>query len=158
VKKMENMDALSEKKLQLMMERATRNLRQDIITLNEKINSMGAEMGSLKSQFNRIQLEDLQNKPSGIASAQAPSNAPSQVQQQSYDEDKPRQNQNLTGQVAVEASQQKPEVVDCRPKEQQNKPFVSGAEKNSQDSAAQRYGNYTPEDVSIDQFFYFGKK
>ena len=48
-------------------------------------------------------------------------------------------------------------IVDCRPDGERKSDFKSGAEKNA-DPIRPRYGDYEPKDVSIDKFFYFGRK
>jgi TolA-binding protein len=55
--------------------------------------------------------------------------------------------------------QQKKEVkiVDCRPDNERHEEFKSGAAKNAE-PIRPRYGDYEPEDVSIDKFFYFGRR
>jgi len=51
----------------------------------------------------------------------------------------------------------KVKIVDCRPQEERKIDFQSGSAKNSE-PIRPRYGDYKPEDVSIDKFFYFGRK
>ena len=48
-------------------------------------------------------------------------------------------------------------IVDCRPQEERKEEFQSGSAKNSE-PIKPRYGDYEPKDVSIDKFFYFGRK
>ncbi len=48
-------------------------------------------------------------------------------------------------------------IMDCRPENEKHGEFQSGAAKNSE-PVRPRYGNYNPQDVSIDKFFYFGRK
>ncbi|MBI2653223.1 hypothetical protein HYX02_00275 [Candidatus Woesearchaeota archaeon] len=48
-------------------------------------------------------------------------------------------------------------IVDCRPEDERKEEFQSGAAKNSE-PIKPRYGDYQPDDVSIDKFFYFGRK
>ena len=48
-------------------------------------------------------------------------------------------------------------IVDCRPEGEKKEEFVSGAAKNY-DPVRPRFGDYKSEDVSIDKFFYFGRK
>jgi predicted RNase H-like nuclease (RuvC/YqgF family) len=55
------------------------------------------------------------------------------------------------------ATAKKVEIVDCRPQEERKEEFVSGSSKNSE-PIRPRYGDYKPDDVSIDKFFYFGRK
>ena len=49
------------------------------------------------------------------------------------------------------------EIVDCRPEGEKKEEFQSGAARNSE-PVKPRYGDYQPSDVSIDKFFYFGRK
>ena len=49
------------------------------------------------------------------------------------------------------------EIVDCRPEGERKQEFRSGAERNAE-PVRPRYGDYEPKDVSIDKFFYFGRK
>lgn len=49
------------------------------------------------------------------------------------------------------------EIVDCRPEGERKEEFKSGAARNSE-PIKPRYGDYQPDDVSIDKFFYFGRK
>ncbi len=51
----------------------------------------------------------------------------------------------------------KVDIVDCRPQNERKEQFVSGATRNS-DPVRPRYGDYKTEDVSIEKFFYFGRK
>ena len=48
-------------------------------------------------------------------------------------------------------------IVDCRPENEKKEDFQSGAAKNAE-PVRPRYGDYESKDVSIDKFFYFGRK
>ena len=60
------------------------------------------------------------------------------------------QNQNIQHRREVK-------IIDCRPESERKEEFVSVSSKNSE-PLKPRYGDYKPEDVSIDKFFYFGRK
>ena len=57
----------------------------------------------------------------------------------------------------VQTTLKNAEIVDCRPKEERKEEFKSGAARNAE-PLRPRYGDYKPEDVSIEKFFYFGRK
>ena len=52
---------------------------------------------------------------------------------------------------------EKVKIVDCRPDGEKHEEFKSGAARNSE-PIRPRFGDYKSEDVSIDKFFYFGRK
>ena len=129
----QQLDAFTQKRFELMIDMSTKKLQQEIVALKEYVSSLNSEIGSLKSQISRIQFQ-----PQQTQTFESPS-----VQPQP-------ENQNI---------QQKKEVkiVDCRPENERREEFKSGSSKNSE-PIRPRYGDYKPEDVSIDKFFYFGRK
>jgi len=128
----QQMDAFTQKRFELMIEMATKKLQQEIAALKEHIVSLNSEMGSLKSQVSRMQFQ-----PQGH----------------------PVQRTLIEPNEQAENIQAKKEVkiVDCRPDGERHEQFQSGAAKNSE-PVRPRYGDYEPKDVSIDKFFYFGRK
>lgn len=128
----QQMDAFTQKRFELMIEMATKKLQQEIAALKEHIVSMNSEIGSLKSQVSRIQFQP-QAKP---------------VQRTLEPGD---------GNHAGEAPKKEIKIVDCRPDGERHEQFQSGAAKNAE-PVRPRYGDYEPKDVSIDKFFYFGRK
>ncbi|MBI1935089.1 hypothetical protein HYS31_01485 [Candidatus Woesearchaeota archaeon] len=130
----QQLDVFTIKRFELMIEMATKKLQQEISQLKETACSQAGEINSLKSQLSRLQFQE-------------PRHA---VQK------------TLTGSetaVNEQLSQPRKEVkiVDCRPEGERNESFQSGAAKNSE-PIRPRYGDYEPKDVSIDKFFYFGRK
>ena len=126
----QQLDAFTQRRFELMVEMATKKLQQEIAALKEQMASLHGEMGSLKSQLSRAQFQQ------------------------------PQQNYSRSSdQVQAEEPQIKKEVkiVDCRPDGEKTKEFVSGSARNSE-PIRPRYGDYEPKDVSIDKFFYFGRK
>lgn len=125
----QQLDAFTQKRFELMIEMATKKLQQEIAALKEHVISLNSELGSLKSQISRMQFQ-----PQG----------------------------NSTQRTLVD-SQENPQskkevkIVDCRPENERKEEFKSGAAKNTE-PIKPRYGDYQPEDVSIDKFFYFGRK
>ena len=128
----QQLDAFTHKRFELMIEMTTKKLQQEINTLKENISSLNNEIGSLKSQISRIQFQPQSHTVQRTL-------AEPQYKEQDI--------------------QRKKEVgiVDCRPEEERKVDFQSGAAKNSE-PLKPRYGDYKPEDVSIDKFFYFGRK
>jgi predicted nucleic acid-binding Zn-ribbon protein len=125
----QQLDAFTQRRFELMVEMATKKLYQEMEELKNRVFSLQSEIGSLKSQFARAQFQQ-------------------QSQSQPY---KPAAEQ-----------QEQPEkkdvkIVDCRPNGEKKSEFVSGAAKNSE-PVMPRFGEYKSEDVSIDKFFYFGRK
>ncbi|MBI2647182.1 hypothetical protein HYW99_01780, partial [Candidatus Woesearchaeota archaeon] len=49
------------------------------------------------------------------------------------------------------------EIIDCRPEGERCEEFQNSSAKNAE-PLKPRYGDYKSEDVSIDKFFYFGRK
>ena len=127
----QQLDAFTLKRFELMVDMATKKLQQEINSLKEHITSLNNEVGSLKSQVSRMQF---------------------QPQHQSVQK-------TLTEQPEIHSMQPKNDIkiVDCRPQEERKEEFQSGSAKNSE-PIKPRYGDYEPKDVSIDKFFYFGRK
>ena len=113
------MDAFTQKRLELMIDLATKKLAQEINSLKESVASLGREIAALKSRTSNT------------------SNST---------------NNNDAREVKKEIK-----IIDCRPENERKEEFQSGAAKNTE-AVMPRYGNYEPKDVSIDKFFYFGRK
>ena len=128
---MEQIDAFTQKRFELMIDMATKKLQQEITVLKEYISSLNSEIGSLKSQVSRIQFQPQQSH-----AVQRTLTA--------------NENQDIQPKKEVK-------IVDCRPEDERKGEFQSGSAKNSE-PVRPRYGDYKPEDVSIDKFFYFGRK
>ncbi len=124
----QQLDAFTMKRFELMVEMATKKLQTEIMSLKEALCSQAGEINSLKSQLNRIQFQPQQNVQRTLAENQSQATAKKDA-----------------------------EIVDCRPEGEKKEEFVSGAAKNS-DPVRPRFGDYKSEDVSIDKFFYFGRK
>ena len=131
---MEQTDNFSQKRMELMIDMATKKLQQEINSLKEQLSSVHNEIGSVKSQMSRIQFQP-----------------PQPVQRTLVEEQ--------SAHVAQQNSQQKKDIkiVDCRPDGERKEEFVSGSAKNAE-LVRPRFGDYQPADVSIDKFFYFGRK
>ena len=132
---MEQLDAFTQKRFELMIEIATKKLQQEVAVLKEQLGSVHSELGSLKSQVSRIQFQPQHTvQRTLVADGESPS-------------------------IHSEPQAQKKDVkiVDCRPDGEKHGDFVSGAAKNAE-PVRPRYGDYEPKDVSIDKFFYFGRK
>ncbi|MBI2541205.1 hypothetical protein HYV80_00655 [Candidatus Woesearchaeota archaeon] len=125
----QQMDAFTQRRFELMIEMATKKLQQEVAALNEHMASLNAEMGSLKSQVSRMQFQ-----PQTHA-----------VQR------------TLTAENEDTQPKKEVKIVDCRPEAERKQEFKSGAARNSE-PIKPRYGDYQPDDVSIDKFFYFGRK
>ena len=67
------------------------------------------------------------------------------------------QQARIVQRTLAEPQSKEVKIVDCRPEDERKSDFQSGSAKNSE-PLRPRYGNYKPEDVSIDKFFYFGRK
>ena len=128
----QQVDLFTQKRFEIMIDMATKKLQQEISALKAQIVLLNAEVGSLKSQVSRLQFQ-----PPQAHAVQRTLIEPQQLQ---------------TVQPKKEVK-----IVDCRPENEKKGEFVSGAAKNSE-PIKPRYGDYTPEDVSIDKFFYFGRK
>lgn len=124
----QQLDAFTMKRFELMVEMATKKLQTEIMSLKEALCSQAGEINSLKSQLNRIQFQ------------------PQQSVQRTLAENQPQA-----------SAKKDANIVDCRPEGEKKEEFVSGAAKNA-DPARPRFGDYKSEDVSIDKFFYFGRK
>ena len=131
----QQLDAFTQRRFELMIEMATKKLQQEIASLKEYISSLNSEVGSLKSQISRLQFQPQQSHP---------------VQRTLTASQPQAENQNIQSKKEVK-------IVDCRPEGERREDFKSGAEKNSE-PVRPRYGDYEPKDVSIDKFFYFGRK
>ena len=125
----QQIDAFTQKRFELIIEIATKKLQQEVSSLKDQIISLNAEIGSLKSQISRLQFQPPHHS----------------VQK------------TLTGETAQIKPKKEIEIVDCRPENERKEDFKRGAEKNAE-PIKPRYGDYEPEDVSIDKFFYFGRK
>lgn len=129
----QQLDAFTQRRFELLVEMATKKLQQEIQTLKDSIISLNSEIGSLKSQVSRIQFQPPQT--------------------------------HIVQKTLIEPQVEEPSVppkkevkiVDCRPENERKGEFKSGAAKSSE-PIRPRYGDYQPEDVSIDKFFYFGRK
>ena len=125
----QQLDAFTQKRFELMVEMATKKLQQEIQTLKEHINSLNNEMGSIKSQVSRLRF---QPQPK-------------------------TENLNTENFVEQNFPSKEVKIVDCRPEDERKGEFVGGSAKNSE-PIRPRFGDYKSEDVSIDKFFYFGRK
>ena len=126
-------DMFTQKRFELMIDMATKKMQQEMNALKEQIGSLNSEIGSLKSQISRIQFQPQQRAVQTTLS-----------EQQQF------QTQNVQQKKDVK-------IVDCRPEGDRKEEFQSGASKNAE-PVRPRYGDYEPKDVSIDKFFYFGRK
>ena len=131
----QQLDAFTQKRFELMVEMATKKLQQEIDSLKVAFNSLNGELNSMKSQVSRMQFQPQQ---AHHASRQVSEEQPA------YEE------------PAVSAKKDV-KIVDCRPDGERKVEFVSGSAKNSE-PIRPRFGDYKSEDVSIDKFFYFGRK
>mgnify|MGYP001602263288 CR=1 FL=1 len=129
----QQLDAFTQRRFELMVEMATKKLQQEIQGLKDQMASLHSELGSMKSQLSRAQFQQPQqahhSQPSEHVRAEEP---------------------------GVEAKKEV-HIVDCRPNGEKHEEFQSGAAKNSE-PIRPRFGDYKSEDVSIDKFFYFGRK
>ncbi len=132
----QQLDAFTQRRFELMVEMATKKLSQEIQGLKDQITSLNSEVGSLKSQVSRIQF---QPQPHAVQRTLVePQSAPACREQNA-------------------APRKEVEIVDCRPEGDRKGEFKGGASRNSE-PIKPRYGDYQPDDVSIDKFFYFGRK
>ena len=133
----QQLDVFTQKRFELIIELATKKLQGEIMSVKETLCSMAGEINSLKSQISRLQFQPPQAR----------------TVQKTLGES---QNE---GQATQSYSQPKKDVhiVDCRPNEERKQEFVSGSAKNAE-PIRPRYGDYEPKDVSIEKFFYFGRK
>ena len=132
----QQLDVFTQKRFELMVEMATKKLQQEIESLKVAFNSLNGELNSMKSQVSRMQFTPQQ--PSHHASR------PVSDEQPVFEE------QSVSAKKDVK-------IVDCRPDDERKSDFKSGAERNSE-PIRPRYGDYESKDVSIDKFFYFGRK
>ena len=128
----QQIDVFTMKRFELMVDMATKKLQQEIAALKEYTSSLNKEIGSLKSQVSRMQFQPQQ--PHSVQRTLAEQN----------------ENQNIQAKKEVK-------IVDCRPENEKHEEFQSGSAKNAE-PIRPRYGNYNPDDVSIEKFFYFGRK
>ena len=131
----QQLDVFTQKRFELIVEMATKKLQQEIQALKEHINSLNNEMGSIKSQMSRLQFQ-----PQQAHTVQKTLSEPQQHAEQQSAEPK-----------------KDIKIVDCRPEGERHEEFKSGSAKNSE-PIRPRFGDYKSEDVSIDKFFYFGRK
>ena len=131
----QQLDVFTQKRFELMVEMATKKLQTEIASVKETLCSMAGEINSLKSQISRLQFQPQQ------AHSVQKTLTPSQPQ---------TENQNIEAKKEVK-------IVDCRPENERKEEFVSGSAKNSE-PLRPRFGDYKSEDVSIEKFFYFGRK
>src|SRR3989338_8185856 len=133
----QQLDTFTQKRFELMIEMVTKKMQQEISSVKEALCSMAGEITSLKSQIARLQFQPPQARTVQKTLGEAQSE----------------------GQITQNYSQPKKDVkiVDCRPDGERKSDFKSGAEKNAE-PVRPRYGDYEPKDVSIDKFFYFGRK
>ena len=127
------MDAFTQKRFELMIEMATKKLQQEMQALKEHVISLNSEIGSLKSQVSRIQFQPQQSHQRTLVESNDSQNTP-----------QPEAKKDV-------------KIVDCRPHDERHEQFQSGAARNAE-PIRPRYGDYEPKDVSIDKFFYFGRK
>ena len=126
----QQLDAFTQRRFELIIEMTTKKLQQEINLIKESLCSMAGEINSVKSQVSKLQF------PPQAASTQ-------KVESQS--------------EIQISHPARETNIVDLRPENEKREGFVSGSAKNAE-PIRPRYGNYKPEDVSIDKFFYFGRK
>jgi len=129
----QQLDVFTQKRFELMIEMSTKKLQQEMNALKEYVSSMNGEVNSLKSQISRLQFQPQQTH----------------TVQKTLSEPQSRE-QNVEEKKEVK-------IVDCRPQEERKEDFQSGSARNAE-PIRPRYGDYEPKDVSIDKFFYFGRK
>ena len=130
----QQLDAFTQKRFELLIEMSTKKMQQEIDALKITVGYLNSELNSLKSQISRLQFQPQQ---------------PHTVQK-TLSENQP----SVENQSPVKKDIN---IVDCRPTDERHEEFKSGAAKNSE-PIKPRYGDYEPKDVSIDKFFYFGRK
>ena len=129
----QQLDAFTQKRFELMIDMATKKLQQEMIALKGHVILLNSEIGSLKSQISRLQFQPQQT----------------QTSDRPLVEPQP-ENQSIQPKKEIK-------IVDCRPENERRGEFKSGSAQNAE-PIRPRYGDYKPEDVSIDKFFYFGRK
>ena len=127
----QQLDAFTQKRFELLVEMSTKKLQTEIMSLKEALCSQAGEINSLKSQMSRLQFQP-QSHPVQRTLVEQP------------------QEPKATAKKEVE-------IVDCRPGNERKEEFKSGSSRNSE-PIRPRYGDYEPKDVSIEKFFYFGRK
>ena len=131
----QQLDVFTQKRFELIIEMATKKLQQEINILKETACSQAGEINSLKSQISRLQFQPQQARPIQRTLVEP--------EQQSH--------------IEAHAPKKEVKIVDCRPGDERREDFKSSSERNSE-PVRPRYGDYEPEDVSIEKFFYFGRK
>ena len=126
-------DVFTQKRIELVIEMATKKLQQEINSLKETACSQAGEINSLKSQISRLQFQPQQSKP---------------VQRTLVEQE---------SRIEAHAPKKEVKIIDCRPENEKHENFQSGAAKNAE-PVRPRYGDYESKDVSIEKFFYFGRK
>jgi len=124
-------DSFTQKRFELMIEMTTKKLQQEIAALKDYVSSLNKEIGSLKSQVSRLQFQPQQ--PHSVQRTLAEQNESQLIQKKEV------------------------KIVDCRPENEKHEEFQSGSAKNAE-PVKPRYGDYQSDDVSIEKFFYFGRK
>ena len=140
---MEQIDDFSQKRMEIMIDMATKKLHAEMNAMKEHISSLNSEIGSLKSQVNRLQFQ--------------PAPAPKRVVREYVEETPQAEEQHVQTQEPQAQPKREVKIVDCRPDADKKEEFVSGAAKNAE-PVRPRFGDYKSQDVSIDKFFYFGRK
>ena len=130
----QQLDAFTQKRFELMIDMATKKLQQEILSLKDQVTSLHSEVGSLKSQISRAQFQPQQHHVVQSTLSDSPQAVEPSV----------KPNKDV-------------KIIDCRPENERKEQFQSGAAKNAE-PIRPRYGDYEPKDVSIDKFFYFGRK
>src|SRR3989338_4698889 len=105
---MEQTDAFTQKRFELIIDMATKKLQQEISGLKENITSLNSEMGSLKSQISRLQFQPQQSHP-----------VQKTLSEQQHREQSVEQKKEV-------------KIVDCRPENERHEEFQSGASKNAE--------------------------
>ena len=132
----QQLDAFTQKRFELMVDMATKKLQQEIESLKVAFNSLNGELNSMKSQVSRMQFQ--------------PQREAHHFSRQVAEEQPVIEEQSVSAKKEVH-------IVDCRPDGEKHEEFKSGAARNSE-PIKPRFGDYKSEDVSIDKFFYFGRK
>lgn len=129
----QQLDVFTQRRFELIVEMAAKKLQQQIESMKESMCSMAGEINTLKSQVSRMQFQQ-----------------PQQPVQKKLFEAEPKAGEQ-------EFAKKEAKIVDCRPEGEKHENFQSGASKNAE-PVRPRYGDYESKDVSIDKFFYFGRK
>ena len=129
----QQLDGFTQRRFELIVEMSSKKMQQQIESMKESMCSMAGEINTLKSQVSRMQ-----------------SQQPQQPVQKKLFGEEPKAGEQ-------EFAKKDVEIVDCRPEGEKHENFQSGAAKNAE-PVRPRYGDYESKDVSIDKFFYFGRK